>query len=477
MTKRYTEKRAKHDDLLEHGSKTGEGPNAKDDAKPVGRPRRRRVWLWSLALTVAALGAGGIAWLGVGEGDTAPKAQAPRAPIVRVAAVAQRDMVVQHHYRGELVADVAELSAQTVGELREVRVQLGDTVRKNQVLALVDASLARRQLTEARAQVQVAQAEQARAQAELATARVERDRANALLREQIITEQEAVAARSRIEVLQAQVDSAKARAAQAQAHVSLLAQGLAQTQVLAPFDGAIAQRYLDPGAIVQPGTPILRMVADGNLRVRFRAPESALPLVDVGQRLTLRTQSTQGETFAGLVTRRSAEVSPVDRSVAVEGELEQKTSRLLPGMYANVTVSAETLKNALVVPNAALVERYRAGQPQTGVYVVDDQELLAASAQPEGAGPVEGEQSQLARQSNQANVQFIPVSVRGQDAQAAAVEPLAEPGQAVAETGLSIGALVVTFGADALSDGAVVRVLTQEQAATAAPPSTEPVVR
>src|SRR5690606_28349819 len=174
-----------------------------------------------------------------------------------------------------------------------------------------------------------------------------------------------------------------------------LAQGLAQTQVLAPFDGAIAQRYLDPGAIVQPGTPILRMVADGNLRVRFRAPESALSLVDVGQPLTLRTQSTQGETFAGLVTRRSAEVSPVDRSVAVEGELEQKTSRLLPGMYANVTVSAETLKNALVVPNAALVERYRAGQPQTGVYVVDDQELLAASAQPEGAGPVEGEQSQL----------------------------------------------------------------------------------
>lgn len=452
-------------------TRTSNAPEAAPETKR--RSPRRRVWWWSAIISVVALAVGLAGWLELGRDEAPVTKRATRTPVVRVDAVIRRDVVVRDAYRGELVADAAVLSAQTAGELREVNVQLGDLVRKDQVLALIDPTLARRQLNEARAQVQVARAEQARARAELSTAQVERNRAEALLQERLITEQEAVAARARIDVLQAQVDAAKAQAEQAAARVSTLVEGVAQTRILAPFSGAVAQRYLDPGALVQPGTQVLRVVAEGRLRVRFRVPESALSQVEVGQLLAISTQATGAETFAGRVTRRSAEVSPVDRSVAVEGELDEQTPNLLPGMYANVVVNAGKISEALVVPNTAVVERFLGGQPQLGVFVVHEAKAVPDTSAPETTATA---QARLVR--------FTPVRVLGRDAQGAAVEPIADVEQAKAAEGrpqvssLEPGAPVVTFGADALSDGAPVRILAEEATSEAkAPNHAEPVVR
>src|SRR5690606_1689702 len=86
------------------------------------------------------------------------------------------------------------------------------------------------------------------------------------------------------------------------------------TAVIAPFDGAVAERYVDQGSIVAPGTPVLRLIRSGPPRVRFRLAERDLALVDVGMSFSVTTQATGDTAFAGKVTRISAEVSRVDRT-------------------------------------------------------------------------------------------------------------------------------------------------------------------
>lgn len=407
-----------------------------DTAPAAPRSRRRLVWIVSLSIAAVSLSVAAFSW---SSGGKTPVAHAPptRAPAVRLAPVIRSAATFRQHYRGELVADTAELSAQSAGELRELHVRLGDRVKQGQTLAVVDASLVVRELNEAKAQVNAAAAEQRRIQAELDAAVSDRDRSERLRAEQLVTEQAAEAARARVAVLQAQLQTAAAQQAQAEARVSRLSQSVRHTRIVAPFDGAVAARHLDPGAIVQPGTPIVRLVARGPLRVSFRVPESDLGYVRAEQRLSLTTRATGKSTFTGRVKRRAAEVSPVDRMVLVEGLLDDEYDELLPGMYANITVVSGKATDATLVPGSALIERLLDGQPVSGVFAVHDEEA-----------------------------RFVPVAILGTDEPMVAVEGALRPGDHVA-----------VFGVDALTDGSPVRVVeTIEVQAPAAqpPPAPEP---
>ena len=389
-----------------------------DAPKVAPRSRRRLVWIVSLSIAAVSLVIAALVW--TSSSDPAPvKAPAARAPAIRVAPVTRAAATFRQHYRGELVADTAELSAQSAGELRELHVRLGDRVKRGETLAVVDASLIQRELNEAKAQVNAAAAEQRRVQAELDAAISDRDRNERLRAEQLVTEQAAEAASARVAVLRAQLQTSAAQQAQAEARVSRLSQSVRHTRVIAPFDGAVAARHLDPGAVVQLGTPIVRLVAQGPLRVRFRVPESDLGYVRAEQQLTLTTRATGNRSYAGRVQRRAAEVSPVDRMVLVEGLLDEEYDDLLPGMYANITLTSGNAADAILVPNTALTERLHEGLPISGVFTIHESEA-----------------------------RFVPVTILGFDEPMVAVEGPLQPGVPVA-----------VFGVDALADGTPVRIV------------------
>lgn len=323
-------------------------------------------------------------------------------------------------YRGELVADAADLAAQSVGRLLEVYKNLGDEVVAGEVLARVDASEGRRLYAEALAQAEAMQATKRRAEAQLALAQAEADRAGRLLAEGIMSEQEALTQRSAVEVLAAEIKTIEAQQAAARARAALFRNQVAESRIVAPFGGAVAERYLDPGATVQPGTQVLRIVASGALRVRFRIPEKDLARVQLGSAFTLTTQATASRRFRGTVERLSAEVSRADRSVAAEGVLSDTSAALRPGMYATLTLYVETLRAQTLIPTAALATR-----------IADD-----------------GEQRQRVRViDDEGRVRALDVQVLGSAGNEAAV------------TGISVGDRVVTLGHEGLSDGARVRVV------------------
>ena len=397
----------------------GSATDAESKALPGEARQRRRVWWGVAALSLTALALAGATRLGAfdGEGGDSSPTRPGQVPTVRTALAKKSSLRLGAEYRGDLVAEGAELSSQVTGRVMEIRVDLGDHFKKGDLLARIDATQAQRQVAEARTQVSSANAALQRARAELAAAELELQRGQSLHVERLISDQELDARTSAVAVARAQVATAQAQQTQAAARVSLFDYEASETRLVAPFDGAVADRYLDPGSLVQPGARVLRLVHDGPLRVRFRIPERDLSHVAQGMPLEVTTQATGAQRFAGTLTRRSAEVSQLDRSVTVEGVLDADTVKLLPGMYATVHLELGRLDDVVVVPSEAIVERPTREGVRTGLFVVD---------------------GDVAKWHN--------LSVLGSSEDLTAVKPL-EP-----------GTMVVTLGPDTLRDGASVRV-------------------
>jgi RND family efflux transporter MFP subunit len=373
----------------------------------------------SLVLIGAAIGVsrgGGEAPAARGGG---PGRGGPQATAVRAEPVEEESLTLRGRYTGELDADAAEVGARTGGRLEEVLVRIGDVVAEGDVLARVDAAVARRQLAEARAAVQAGEAVERRARAQLELARRELERTEPLLEGRLVSAQEVDALRSRVDAATADADGAAAQIAEGRARAGVLHEQVSQAVVRAPFAGRIAERHQDPGTVVAPGTPIVRLVAEGPLRVQFRVPERDLGRVQAGRAIEVTTQATGDARFTGTVSRLSAEVARTDRTLAVEGLLSAEEPLLRPGMFAEVHLELGILDDALLVPGAGLVERVRDAQTTYGVLVAD---------------------GDVAR--------WRDVRVLGRDGDRVAVEAALEPGD-----------LVLVLGHEDLADGSPIRIV------------------
>ena len=275
-------------------------------------------------------------------------------------------------YPGELDADISDLASKIAGRLTEVAVRLGDRVAKGDLLARVDDSDLQRQYEEVKAQVDVAEANRLRVLAQLDEARSELGRLEELFSDGLISTGEIESARAAAAALEAELKAVEAQKRQSEVRVRLLAQQIDEARLRAPFNGVVAERYLHTGAFVQAGTPIVRLVKAGPLRVRFRIPEEGLAGVSPGARFKITTQSTQEQRFSGRVTRLSGEVNRRNRTVAVDGVLESTAPPLRPGMYAQVEMARGSV-HGKIVPGAAVLKRVNAsGDEINGVFTAVD---------------------------------------------------------------------------------------------------------
>lgn len=356
---------------------------------------RARVWRVALVASVLALtGAGFASWFD--GSDSGKQGARDTKPVpVRVATSERGTLTLRVEYRGELVADAADIAAESAGRVIELEKNLGDAVEKGELLARIDAIQTERLLSEALAQVAVTEASQRSAEEELLAAKREAERAERLLAEQLLSAQEAEQFGSRVRILESSIQAISAQRDAARARASLYRTQVTEARIVAPFDGAVSERYLDEGANVQPGTPILRLVESGPLRVRFRASEKHVAKVAPGLPFTLMTLATGDRKVAGQVERVSAEVSRTDRTIAVEGVLSGPEPTLRPGMYATLVLDVGSLVDQVLLPAAALSTRLLDdGREQHAVYVVEQDlahrrpvELLGTS---EGRAAVKG---------------------------------------------------------------------------------------
>jgi RND family efflux transporter MFP subunit len=235
-----------------------------------------------------------------------------------------------------LSTEAVDVTADSQGRLAGVYVQIGDTVRQGDRLASLDPRIVTQDLEMARSGLRASEADASRAAAELseAQARWDRRRNNPeIFSKEDLSESElrVTTARSSLEVAQARVQEQRARVRQLQTSVG-------QTDIRAPFDGRVAERFADPGAQVGPGTPVVRLISGGDLQVRAAVPPDDARRLSVGSAVLARVRDL-GLDIPGRVERIAPAVDTASQMVFVEIRLEptpEMAGRLQTGLVVDV---------------------------------------------------------------------------------------------------------------------------------------------
>ena len=297
-----------------------------------------------------------------------------RATAVRVEAVELGAIDARSTYVAETRprSDV-RLAAEVSGVVEEVNADLGDRVEAGQLLARIRGRTFGQAVREAEASVAHAEAAILRASVDLELAEKERDRAQNLHARGALTRAELDGIEGRYSGAQAALALAEADAQQRRARLERARIDMANTRVLAPFAGFVAERLVDPGALVSPGAQLFRVVDSESVVVRFAAPESDVARLQVGQEVSVDFDAGGIPRSSGRINRISPVVDPKTRTTPVEIVIEAG-DRIRPGMFARVTATLESKEDVPLVPAAALVRRQLDDDTEAreGVFVVRD---------------------------------------------------------------------------------------------------------
>lgn len=247
----------------------------------------------------------------------------------------------------------ATLSARAAGTVESIA-DRGDQVKKGQIVARLDPSLARAGVAQARAQV-------AAAQSGVELSRGTLDRQQPLLDQNIISALEFENIRGQSQQATAQLAQARAALAQAQAQVD-------NTVVIAPFDGRIESRQVEPGEQITPGQPMLRLVDIGKVKVVAGVPERYATDVREGAAIDVAFSAYGLQPRQAQVTFVGSTIDPKNRTFPVEAVVDNPEGQLKPQMIARVQIVRSRHPGALVVPIGAVVR----DETGSGLFVVED---------------------------------------------------------------------------------------------------------
>jgi multidrug efflux pump subunit AcrA (membrane-fusion protein) len=279
---------------------------------------------------------------------------------------------------------MTDLFAKDSGYLSEVKVDIGDHVKRGDVLALIDdpelaqqlksaeAMLAAKQqmakaaeanVQQAKASLVVAQKQLAAMQAESQLASANLTRQEALFKEKAATTQQTEEYRAKSQVATSAADVGQAKIASAEADVTAaeanravaaaqvqIAQAdvervrtlLGYTKIVAPFDGIITRRLVSPGDLVQTAitnrtAPLFTCAQVNVVRVFCDVPEANAGAIQTGMKAEVKLAGSAAP-ISATVTRIAASMDPATRTMRVEIDLPNENEALKPGMYAQVTL-------------------------------------------------------------------------------------------------------------------------------------------
>ncbi|GAC1337113.1 MAG: efflux RND transporter periplasmic adaptor subunit [Beijerinckiaceae bacterium] len=153
---------------------------------------------------------------------------------------------------------------------------------------------------------------------------------------------------------QANLDAALAARDQAAAAAERTRSIIAQKAIVAPFAGRLGIRRIDLGQYVSPGTSLVTLQQLDPIYVDFSLPEQNLAELRSGQTIEATVDAYPGTTFAGKIRFVDARVSADTRNVLVRGEIANPQKKLLPGMFANVSVLAGTPQDVVTLPRTSI---------------------------------------------------------------------------------------------------------------------------
>jgi membrane fusion protein (multidrug efflux system) len=251
-----------------------------------------------------------------------------------------------------------DIASQVAGVVTEVTIESGAEVTKDTTLVQLDTSVERADLASAMAVQREAD--------------VAYERQNDLIQKRVTSE--------------ANLDTARAKRETAAAAVKRIEAVIAQKIIASPFAGRLGIRKVERGQFVSVGMPLVSLQALDPIRVDFPMPEQQIGKLRVGQRIDLAVDAYPGQVFTGEIQSLDARVAQETRTLLVRGIVPNKERKLLPGMFANVTVLVGAAVDVLTVPRTAI----------TFSLYGDSVYVLKPALAKEGAVPAAGAQGQAA---------------------------------------------------------------------------------
>jgi len=307
------------------------------------------------------------------------------------------------------------VAPKVAGWLKELLVDVGDTVDRNQVIAVLDDEEFAQQVEQARAELQVAAANAANYASDLDIAKREYERAKALREKQIASASELDVSEAAFNASQTRHKVSLAQVTQKESALKTALVRLSYTKVQAFWEEGnqvrvVGERFVDVGELLQINQSIVSILENNPLTAVVYVIERDYPKVTIGQQAVVTTDAYPGRTFAGSITRIAPLLKESSRQARLEIEMPNPDLTLKPGMFVRARIEFARHENATLIPLPALVRR----DDKEGIFIADTQNLKA---------------------------RFVPVT-RG-----------ITNGEIVEITGPEISGLVITMGNHLLEDG------------------------
>jgi membrane fusion protein, multidrug efflux system len=287
----------------------------------------------------------------IGCGGSGPGAQpAPKwAPLDSVVLKPQR-MPLERQLDGTIEAvNQGTVAAQTSGRVAAILYDVNDFVPAGAVIVRLRATEQRSGLLQAQAALREATAREAEAQTRYQRIADMYDRK--------------VVAKAMLDEATANRDAAVARLAAARAALQSAQEGVAYTEIRAPYAGIVTKRNVEVGETVRPGTPIMSGLSLQFLRVAVDVPQS---IVEQVRRIRKAAVYVNGRRIEATKLTVFPEAAAPSNTFRARLELPENAADLYPGMFVKVGfVTGDA--DRLLVPARALVERSEV----TAVYVID----------------------------------------------------------------------------------------------------------
>ncbi len=140
------------------------------------------------------------------------------------------------------------------------------------------------------------------------------------------------------------------------AEIEVQKSSIRKTQVLAPFSGVIGLRQVSLGAIVNSSTVFATIRSEDNLKLDFQVPEKYGSLIKPNMNVQF-TMYNRGIEYHALVIATEREIDANNRNLKVRAQVTSKAEELIPGAFANVTLTLYTDPKALLIPTQAIIPK------------------------------------------------------------------------------------------------------------------------
>ena len=238
----------------------------------------------------------------------------------------------------------ADVIAKVSGEVREILVEEGDDVVAGQIMARLDGDRLRLELNQSSANLRKLQRDYER---------------NVELEEKgLISSGEFDKIRYEMEALEAAYNLAKLE--------------LDYTQIRAPLDGVVSDRFIRLGNTISTGDPVFRVTSFDPLVAYLHVPEREYRNIAKDQVVGIEIDALPGQRIVASVTRVSPVVDPDTGTFKITIEISDEERRIKPGMFGRMYIVYDEHKNVLQVPRSAVLEE----SSETSVFVVEDDKAI-----------------------------------------------------------------------------------------------------